>query len=61
MPNPTLVTGGFIGTEEQRVRSRAGPRLNTKAVFPCMGISIIKIRDRLIFIMGISVLVNQHL
>ena len=41
-----------------------GPHVNIKMVFPDMGISIIKIRrswDRLIFIMGIHILVRQHL
>ena len=41
-----------------------GPCLNIKTVFPGIGISIIKMRrssDRLIFIMGISILVKQHL
>ena len=41
-----------------------GPRLNIKTVFLCIGISMIKIRrswDRLIFIMGIPILVRWHL
>ena len=41
-----------------------GSCLNIKTVFPDMGISVIKIRwsqDHLIFIMGISILVRQHL
>ena len=46
------------------VSSTSGPRLNIKAVFPDIGIPIIKIRwssDRLILIMGITFLVRQHL
>ena len=42
----------------------AGPRLNTKAAFPGIRIAIIKMRrlsDCLIFIMGIPILVKQHL
>ena len=42
----------------------AGLRLNIKTVFPGMGVSIINIRrswDRLIFIMGIPILVRLHL
>ena len=41
-----------------------GPRLNIKTVFPCMGISMLKIRrsrDRLIFNIGIPILVRRHL
>ena len=43
---------------------RPGPRPNIRTIFPGMGISIIKIRrswDRLIFIMGIPMLVKRHL
>ena len=42
----------------------AGPWRNIKTVFPGMGISMLKIRrsrDRLIFNMGISILVRRHL
>ena len=42
----------------------SSPYLNIKAVFTDMGIVMIKIRrtwDRLIFIMGIPILVKQHL
>ena len=41
-----------------------GPRLNIKTVFPGMGIPMLKIRrsqDRLIFNMGVPILVRQHL
>ena len=44
--------------------SPPGPHFNIKIVFPGMWVSIIKIRplwDHLIFIMGIPVLVRQHL
>ena len=40
------------------------PRLNIKWVFPDMGISMLKIRrsrDRIVFNMGISILVRRHL
>ena len=40
------------------------PRLNIKTVFPGIAISIIKMRrslDRLIFILGITILIKRHL
>ena len=43
---------------------KAWPRLNIKMIFPGVVISIIKIRrswDHLIFMMGIPILVKQHL
>ena len=43
---------------------RSGPRLNIKTDFPDMGILMLKIRrswDRIIFNMGIPILVRQHL
>ena len=46
------------------LRRDPGPRLNIKTVFPRYGIPMLKIRrlrDRLIFNMGIPILVGQHL
>ena len=46
------------------VSSTSGPRLNIKAVFPDIGIPIIKITwssDRLVLIIGITILVRRHL
>ena len=43
---------------------RSGPRLNIKTIFPCMWISMLKIkrsRGRLIFNMGIFIQVRRHL
>ena len=47
-----------------RLCNDPGPRFNIKTVFPSYGISILKIRrsrDRLIFNMGIPILVRGHL
>ena len=44
--------------------SESGPRLNIKPVFPGMGIPMLKIRrsqDRLIFNMGIFILIRRHI
>ena len=46
------------------IMALTGPWFNIKIVFPGMGISIIKIErlwDRLVFIVGIRILVRQHL
>ena len=48
----------------QNLRKQPGPRLNIKIAFPGMGILMLKIRrsrDRLIFNMGILILVSRHL
>ena len=61
-----IVTNDIIPEHDSMVstilESRA--RLNTKTVFPCIGISIVKIKrswDRLIFITGIPIPVRRHL
>ena len=46
------------------LKRRPGPSLNIKTVFPGYGIPMLKIRrsqDRLIFNMGIPILVRRHL
>ena len=46
------------------MRQKPGPRLNIKTVFPGKGIPMLKIRrsrDRLIFNMGIPIMVRRHL
>ena len=45
------------------VNKKSGYYFNTKTIFPCIGLSIIKIRrswDRHIFIMGIPILASEH-
>ena len=54
----------FNESIKSRFNSISGSHFNMKTIFPCIGLLIIKIRrswDHLIFIMGIPILVRQHL
>ena len=61
--NATRVPSVWMQSHAGR-RARAGPCFNIKTVFPRYGIPILKIRrsrDRLIFNMGIPILVRRHI
>ena len=61
---PSVCSHACMGNGDILIPLQTGPCLNIKKVFPVWGISIIKMRrssDRLIFIMGIPILVSGHL
>ena len=63
-PIPTMILIGVVSQDSYAWMRDPGPRLNIKTIFPGMGIPMLKIRrsqDRLIFKMGIPILVRRYL